>query len=133
MSTFKLNILSLFLILSLASFSTIYANSPIIVNEATSSLLMPKRVMVIAHGSQVIPTNTSIELVAKATNPGGSLVSLTISVNATPVSSVSSVIGSISFEKTSYTPASPGTYSLMAVATYSDGTSITHSGTFTAI
>jgi len=118
MSTIKFSILSLFVLMfSLTSSTTTYASNPMIVNEAAASLPMYKAVV---HVSQsVVPNNTPVQIMSKATYGAGDLVSLTLYVNGTEVAT-----SATNFVSTTYTPTNVGMNFIIVVATYSGTTAV---------
>jgi len=129
MSTFKLGILSLFiLIFSLTSFSTTYASNPMVVNKVASSIEMAHWVQIDAPVSPNIRylTNIPMTIAASADNSAGDLVKLTLLINGQAVATSASP----SLTST-YTPTSAGSYTITAVVGYTDGSYMLDTMTFT--
>ncbi len=127
MSTFKLGILSLFVLMfSLTSFAASAVNNPMIVNE--SSVAAPAHwVMITKPVSSNIRylANVPMYIEAVAGNTAGDLVSLVLLVNGNLVASGTSAVLS-----STYTPTSGGQYLLEAIATYADGSQMNTQMTF---
>lgn len=113
MSTFKLIALPLIaFIFGLTSFTTTYANSPMVVNEAAASVPMYKAVVHISQN--VVPNNTPVQIISKATYGAGDLVSLSLYVNGNEIAT-----STTNFVSATYTPTNIGMYPVVVVATYS--------------
>jgi len=84
-----------------------------VVNEAAA---LPMYKAVVHVSSNVVSTNTPVQITSKATYGLGNLASLSLYVNGVMVASSSTNLATAT-----YTPTSPGLYSVVARATYSNG------------